>query len=186
MKITWSRGRDQSKEHRELICQVFVWQSWWICPIRFNVIKHDLYIPCKGVSRLWWSFIENSFHKIWYGRMHSYLNLIHFFMESRDGWSMTTNGAICPPFFKHISQIAQYDFYGASKWINLPWTTPASPLTPGRFVMRCWTFSPGTCHKLGSCFWNSWTTLKGETFAGRNFRVFAFFCRFRESKSPRK
>ena len=29
-------------------------------------------------------------------------------------------------------------------------------------------------------------TLRGETFAGRNFRVFAFFGHFRETKSPRK
>ena len=30
------------------------------------------------------------------------------------------------------------------------------------------------------------STLRGETFAGRNFRVFAIFSRFREAKSPTK
>ena len=30
------------------------------------------------------------------------------------------------------------------------------------------------------------TTLRGETFARRNFRVFAIFSHFRETKSPRK
>ena len=55
------------------------------------------------------------------------------------------------------------------KRINLSFITPASPLTPGRFVISCWAFSPWMWDKLGSIAWNSfhWQTFP-ETFHTAN------------------
>ena len=42
--------------------------------------------------------------------------------------------------------------------INLSFIIPTSLLTPGRFLISCWAFSPWMWHKLGSIAWNPWNS----------------------------
>ena len=48
------------------------------------------------------------------------------------------------------------NFYTTCKGINLTFTTPANPLSPGRLVIRYWPW-PGICDKCGREFWYSIT-----------------------------
>ena len=68
-----------------------------------------------------------------------------------------TNWAILLPFFIKKCQKFKNFSYITCKGINLSFTTPASPLSPGRLVTRYWSWPSGVCNKCGSEFWYSLT-----------------------------
>ena len=78
-------------------------------------------------------------------------------MISKYRWPVRTNWAILLPFFIKKCQKFKNFSYITCKGINLSFTTPASPLSPGRLVTRYWPWPSGVCNKCGSEFWYSFT-----------------------------
>ena len=66
-----------------------------------------------------------------------------------------------------MSENSKFRLY--CKGFNLPFTTPASPLSPGRLVIRYWPWPSGICDKCSSKFWYSLTFQAfPETFYATN------------------
>ena len=83
--------------------------------------------------------------------------LIYMNMISKYCWPVRTNWAILLPFFIKKCQKFKNFNYITCKGVNLSFTTPASPLSPGRLVTRYWPWPSGVCNKCGSEFWYSFT-----------------------------
>ena len=83
--------------------------------------------------------------------------LIYMNMISKYCWPVRTNWAILLPFFIKKRQKFKNFNYITCKGVNLSFTTPASPLSPGRLVTRYWPWPSGVCNKCGSEFWYSLT-----------------------------
>ena len=90
--------------------------------------------------------------------------IIYMYRISRYCWPVKIDWAILIPFFTKKGQKIQNFIYVTFKGINLSFMTPASPLPPGRLVIRCWPWSFGIW--WGSEFWY-FLTFQGfpETFS---------------------
>ena len=81
--------------------------------------------------------------------------IIYMYMIREYCWPVRIDWDLLIPFFIKKCQKIQNFNYITRKGINLLFTTPGNPLSPGRLVIRYWPWPSGICNKCDSEFWYS-------------------------------